>query len=102
MCTAVDRIADHYGKPVQSLKCCEECAELIQAIIKGDIAGIIDELADVSIMVAQLRHLHGIGDAVDKRIEYKVMRQLARLESEPDHPEWVEKCMEEINHEHEL
>lgn len=102
MCTAIDRIADYYGKPVQSLKCCEECAELIQALIKGDIAGIVDELADVSIMIGQLKHLHGIEEAVDKRIEYKVMRQLTRLESRADHPEWVEEEMERLKHEHEL
>lgn len=76
------RIALHYGKNVQSLKCCEECAELIQAICKGDIKHIAEEIADVEIMTEQLKMLLGIRDVIDEFKKMKIARQLARMKEE--------------------
>lgn len=76
------RIAVHYGKNPQSLKCCEECAELIQAIIKGDVKHIAEEIADVEIMTEQLKMLMGIRDVVDEFKELKIARQMERIKNE--------------------
>ena len=88
----VREIAAHYGIKSQEQVAIEECAELIQAITKsnrgvqnakefverlGDIAG---EIADVLIMCEQLTYLYGIGELVNERIEYKISRQLDRME----------------------
>lgn len=76
------RISVHYGKNVQKLKTCEECAELIQAVLKGDIRHIAEEIADVEIMTEQLKMLYGFDDLVDEFKEMKIERQLARMKEE--------------------
>lgn len=68
-----------YGDRHQKLKCCEECAELIQAILKGDIKHIAEELADVLIMTGQLVHGLGLESLVDSMVRMKLMRQIARI-----------------------
>lgn len=42
----IKAIADHYGKEHQTIKAIEELAELIQALAKGDIENIKEEIAD--------------------------------------------------------
>lgn len=84
-------IAAHYGVENQKYKACEEMAELIQVLMKTEtekiefsyFENIIDELADVCIMIEQLRFLFGEVD-VDNRIVSKLNRQLKRMESEND------------------
>ena len=44
-------IADHYGKEHQTIKAMEELAELIQALAKGDIENIKEEIADVRVKI---------------------------------------------------
>ena len=61
-------IARHYGKEPQMGVAQEECAELIQAISKirrkGEtvetLDNLVEEIADVSIMCAQLEELFGV------------------------------------------
>ena len=69
----LQRIADHYGEDAQSLQLAEECAELIQAIIKfrrakglgqttvvdykAALANLIEEIADVELMIEQVKYL---------------------------------------------
>ena len=90
------KIADHYGEEHQMLKAVEEMAELTQAIVKG-ISGenpqysvnmnLIEEYADMMIMMEQLKffmHSHGVLGAVRYNIEYKLNRQLERMEREND------------------
>lgn len=88
-------IADHYGEEHQMLKAVEEMAELQQAIIKtvhGDTLHEWDypgELADVLIMVEQLRYMYDKIDGkydgrVERFIEAKLSRQLKRMEEESD------------------
>ena len=84
------KIADHYGKNHQMLKAVEEMAELTQAIMKlknGDISyhDYLKELADVTIMIGQLRYInyksgnHGLlGTYINEKLE----RQLKRMEDE--------------------
>ena len=78
-------IADHYGKENQTIKVIEELAELIQALAKGDIENIKEEIADVRVMLEQIEYLYGISeDAITLRMCAKLWRQLERMEGEND------------------
>ena len=80
-------IARHYGKEPQMGVAQEECAELIQAISKirrkGEtvkaLANLIEEIADVNIMCAQLEELFGVRASVALRMHQKLDRQLERI-----------------------
>ncbi len=94
-------ILKHYGEKPQRRQLVEECSELIQAVCKYDrelnaekynaekvgnlereIAG---EIADVLIMIEQLKIAMFCGDGVgmiDSYIEYKLNRQLERIKEE--------------------
>lgn len=84
-------IADYYRSGHQALKAIEEMSELQKELCKfvscddGDINRIIEELADVTIMIEQMRYYfdtHSID--VPKIIDTKLDRQLKRMESEND------------------
>lgn len=76
----------------------EECSELQKAICKwhrerGDLlrsessdcyerTAIIDELADVIVVAKQVSYLLSAGDEVSEQIEFKLDRQLRRMEEE--------------------
>ncbi|MCL2814522.1 MAG: hypothetical protein FWD23_07970 [Oscillospiraceae bacterium] len=79
MQTALDR----WGINAQVGQTVEECAELIVALQKyinrtpqpETADNILDEIADVEMMLAQMRLVLGINDdALRKRIEYKFER----------------------------
>ena len=80
-------IARHYGKEPQIGVAQEECAELIQALSKirrkGEtvkaMANLIEEIADVNIMCAQLEELFGVRASVAWRMHQKLDRQLERI-----------------------
>jgi len=74
---------DQWGLNAQVGQAIEECAELIVALQKyvnrtpkpGMLENILDEIADVEMMLAQMRLVLGIDDeALRKRIEYKFER----------------------------
>ena len=81
-------IAEHYGIINQLNILQEECGELIQAASKylrrKETDGLVDEIADVEIMIAQIKHL--LGDKYRNRIEstiaLKIARQNARIAEE--------------------
>ena len=92
-------IARFYGYEPQSRQCIEEMAELTQAINKlwrksqkafspknpemvQARGSVIEELADVQIMVWQMEQLLGAEREVDTEIEKKLDRQIARIEHE--------------------
>lgn len=84
----IKTIAEHYGLNNQLMQTAEECAELTQAIMKVFREGLdnqrdhlIEELADVQIMTAQLEYLLG-DSALGKVKEEKIKRQLGRIENE--------------------
>ena len=71
---------DKWGLNAQVGQTVEECAELIVALQKyinrtpkpDAVENIIDEIADVEMMLAQMRLVLGINDdTLRKRIEYK-------------------------------
>ena len=85
-------IAKHYGFVNQCHICIEEMAELTQAISKLEraktqeekVACIIhmgEELADVEIMVRQLKYFLG-ENMTEKEIDQKLDRQLLRIREE--------------------
>ena len=86
-------IADHYGLDSQLNILQEELAELIQAVSKyrrGDPSHILEEIADVEIMLDQIKYLLGNPEiprvVVEKFIkiirEDKIKRQLNRIQEE--------------------
>ena len=101
----IKKIANHYTFKKQSGQLIEECAEIIQAIRKYNrfeeglvtdediltsandsnmlIQNIIEEIADVEIMLEQTKYLLHINpDAIEKIKENKVDRQLKRIAKE--------------------
>jgi len=90
-----NKIAKHYGYGAQSNQLIEECAELIQAVNKHkralaerdenkhDIAlsNLLEEIADVEIMLSQLKYLLGIKpEDIIAIKQYKVIRTKERIE----------------------
>lgn len=76
-------IANHYGLEHQLVKCKEELGELIEAIDSANDEAIIEEIADVEIMISQIKYLRNIPDEqVDVIKQYKISRQLTRIAKE--------------------
>jgi len=88
-------IADHYGLQAQMNQAQEELAELIQAISKyrraagkdddtknTALGGLVEEMADVGIMVDQLRYLLNCDEQVQTVRQEKLERQLIRMQEE--------------------
>ncbi len=89
----IKQIADHYKLEHQLGKALEELSELSQEIrdYKFDLhmkldditaCRVVDEIADVRIMLAQLEYLIGIEEEVRERIKLKADRQIKRIENE--------------------
>ena len=78
----IKKIAEHYGLNHQKIKLIEEMAELTQAICKGDENNIIEEIADVEILLEQVKHLMKINITMDVMKKFKINRQLKRIENE--------------------
>lgn len=78
-------ILQAYDSKAQMMKCCEELSELETAILKhlnkGDgTEAVFEEIADVLIMIEQLRHMIPFGEnRLEEMIDYKLDRQLKRI-----------------------
>lgn len=80
-------IANHYGKEHQVLIAIEEMSELTKELCKyfrrfDRKKEIVEEVADAQIMLEQLIELFGIEGDVDKMVDYKLNRQIRRMEQE--------------------
>ncbi len=83
-------ISRHYNKEHQIIKTKEELKELLMELdaaikINGQIVlpdNTWSEIADVIIMCSQLTMQHGKTEKVHQEIEYKVNRQIWRMENE--------------------
>lgn len=80
-------IANHYGREHQVLIAIEEMSELTKELCKyfrryDRKKEIVEEVADAQIMLEQLIELFGIEGDVDKMIDYKLNRQIRRMEQE--------------------
>ena len=92
----IKRIADHYGFEAQSRQLIEEMAELTQAINKlwrfekecigGTIeihkAKVTEEIADVEIVLGQIKYLLGVKKETEIWREKKLERTLEKIEPE--------------------
>ena len=79
-------ILKHYGVSPQLRKLAEECGEAVQAALKYDYRAneitkqlLINELADVEIMLQQLKLAIGY-ETVNKEIDFKLNKQLREIE----------------------
>lgn len=80
----LNKIFNYYGRKGQEYKLVEEMAELTQAVIKNDRKNIIEEMADVQIVLMQLRLNLNSSESKEfvKLFNEKIERQLNRIESE--------------------
>lgn len=75
----------HYGKNCQILMAVEEMAELTKELAKAfrpsgtTVEKLVDEIADVTIMMEQLRIIFDVNDDVQERIGFKVHRLAQRI-----------------------
>lgn len=90
----LNTIVEKYGADKQEDMVIEECSELIKAILKfrrsntknEDLReAVIDEIADVSIMVAQLQIIFNSVAEVEDRIDFKINRQMERIREREVH-----------------
>ncbi len=77
----IAKIKEFYGEG-QLKKAIEELFELINAITNDDKENIIEEIADVEIMICQLKMLLKCENKVEEIKRYKVDKQLKRMEKE--------------------
>lgn len=100
----IRHIANHYGFESQSRQLMEECGELTQAVNKMWRAtkalshdpkqamavieaenNLVEEIADVSIMAAQIQELLGISDErVIHLVDIKLDREIERIKKEQE------------------
>ena len=94
----IEQIANTYGWDAQCQVAIEECSELIQAICKHrrrhshwllsnmfdcpEREHIIEEIADVEIMLSQLKYFLGADEEVEQEIEKKLDRQIQRIKED--------------------
>ena len=93
---ALIKIASHYGLERQRIKIIEELSELTTEIAKTNTLMMIDEpveaesrreyviceMADVKNMIEQMMFLMNCADEVKGVQDYKIKRQLRRIETE--------------------
>lgn len=75
-------IAMFYGNETQYDKLQEELGELIEAIDEDNLEHIAEEIADVEIMLEQVKYLSNLYETVKLQKDYKIMRQLQRVHKE--------------------
>jgi hypothetical protein len=91
--TDLQKIIDHYGEEHQLNKVVEELNELLEALNnwrnkRATGNDVIDEIADVKIMMNQLeiilskKHHAMVHILVESRIEFKIARTLTRIEND--------------------
>ena len=88
----IKTIADHYGIKKQLRQLAEECSELAveasHSARKGTTVKIIEEIADVQIMIEQIIYLAKIDRCdIEDCINYKLDRQMKRIKEEKDERE---------------
>lgn len=86
--TASESVLMAYGEKAQMIKTCEEMGELATQLCKRlnnphtPESGVIDEIADVLIMVMQMRTVFG-PSSVDERVLFKLDRTLEFIRALP-------------------
>ena len=75
----LEKAIRHYGSKNQITKSIEEMAELIRALTRDDTQNIMEEIADVHIMITQLRLIFD-SQQIDDMITQKLKRLESRIE----------------------
>ena len=93
------QILSHYGVMHQKSKTIEELAELIVALQKDILEGkeshsraVLEEMADVHIMLTQLLDDEGDKTAVSLIVDKKLKRQIRRIKAEKDSEKTCKSC----------
>lgn len=79
------RILNSFDSTAQKMKCCEELAELNAALMKhinkgGNTDAVMEEMADVYIMLEQLLFMMPFGEnSLEEMIDHKLDRTLERI-----------------------
>lgn len=83
-CNGCKLIFDHYGEENQLNKFIEECSELIIAISRKDKVNILEEIADVQVLIDQLSIAYPaeFDDCIEQTKFNKVERQIKRIYEE--------------------
>ena len=86
-------IWNHYGREKQKIQAAQELNELQALLLRRQdqignynefVDKLMDEMADVTIMIEQLRQCYEIGNnEIHDRINQKLNRQLERMRGEP-------------------
>lgn len=69
-----------YGPMNQRLKAIEELSEFIRALARNEIPNIIEEMADVRIMLAQMEISYNMRDQVREQEWIKLTRLKERMD----------------------
>lgn len=78
-------ILNSFDSKAQKMKCCEELSELETAVLKhinkgGNTDAILEEMADVYIMLEQLLFMMPFGEnSLNEMIDHKLDRTLERI-----------------------
>lgn len=95
----VRQILNHYGMQHQKAKAIEELAELIVALQKDILEGkeshsraVLEEIADVHIMLTQLLDDESDKTTVSLIVDKKLKRQLRRIKVEKDSSRTCKNC----------
>ncbi len=81
-------ILNRYDSTAQKMKCCEELSELELALLQhinkgGNTDEILEEMADVYIMLEQVRYMMPFGEnRLEDMIDFKLDRQIQRIRGE--------------------
>lgn len=93
------QILNHYGMQHQKSKTIEELAELIVALQKDVLEGkeshsmaVLEEIADVHIMLTQLLDDEGDKTTVSLIVDKKLKRQMRRIKAEKDSSRTCKNC----------
>lgn len=93
------QILQHYGIMHQKSKAIEELAELIVALQKDILEGkeqhsraVLEEIADVHIMLTQLLDDEGDKTTVSLIVDKKLKRQLRRIKAEKNSDKTCKNC----------
>ena len=79
-CNGCKLIFDHYGEENQLNKLVEECSELIRAISRKNKVNILEEVADVQVLIDQFTIKYPKFDNSIKLLKVnKVERQIKRI-----------------------
>lgn len=78
--TVLEKVIKTLGEPHQLMKTAEECSELAKECLKMNYENIIEEAADVTIMIEQLRLMTFWNeDKFQKILRYKINRLNTKL-----------------------